>query len=1362
MTKSLSVFRQVLFVTTLFTSLNAIGYPEQLDEWREWVLDKHDDISCPWEFAQNRARVCIWPGRLVMDLGASGMRFNYQVEVFQDQALVVLPGNTDSWPMNVSANGAKAEVLDRMGVPHALLDKGKYVLAGEFKWNDRPSHLPVPESIALVELSEAGRSSTPDRRSGQVVLARGATGSQVKQQNTLVIEVFRKLRDGVPLGLETQVVLTVSGEPREVEVGRLAWPGTESMAVRSPLPARIEENGNLRVQLSPGRHIIKVTSRFLDSPDQFDTHRVGDDWPVFEYISFESDSNLRQVKLSGAPSVDTSLVPMPDGWKELPTYRLDGNSKLQLVTEYRGDQSPAANEIEVSRDLWLDFEGGALTGLELVTGSMRSDWRLNAQADTKVGSAKVSGHSVLVTEYQGAEGVEIRSPEIALKAVTRVTSPTTFSTTGWDSKVDRFSARLHTPPGWRILHASGVDGIDGTWVSKWDLWDIFLLLIIVSATRKLLGFKAAVIAVLALVAGYHERGMPIAGYAVLLLLLPLITISSGRIKRIVSVAGVVVCAGLALALVQYSIDNFRLAIYPSLERSSVGRYQAQSYARAHPTIQGMEEVSLSTEADSMADPAASAAAAMLSQPKASVRAAGVDAEVPKKIKQDAYHLGENDRVQTGPGAPTWLWNAISLRSSSPLPESSQISVSYSPPWMTRIWRVLSVLLALAYGGLLLLSVTRKMTGPGKHSDETNANPSGAAATILLVGLALAGSPQDGFAQHYPPKYLLDDLEKRLIAPPDCAPQCVSLDEGVIQTSKEGMSIGFSAYAAADVLLLLPTSREGWNVSDIQVDGSKDIAARRHEGNLAVLLTKGHHIVSVSGALEGDVASVSLPSPIHNITTTGDHWQLSGLVDGRIPSGTLSLRATSRVRQEESNTLILDPIAPFFVVSREFGIGTQWRMITRVTRLAPKQGPTSVEVPVLKFERPLTANINFKEGRALLQFADRQREIYWESTMEPMSSMQLVAAPGDRYVETWRLLPSAIWRVDYKGVPPVKEPSGEGSLQPYWKPWPGEQLDIQFTRPAGVEGPTYTVEEAQLAFQASKSIQQSTLTLKILAGIGQNYVVGLPADARVVSLSRNDVPLNLPESNRVSITLQPGEQTVAIGFEQDGEAGWISETPKVDLPGGASNITLTYSLAEDRWPLYLSGPDIGPAMLYWGVFCVIVLGAALLTFLARRLQADLPIGLIGWLLLGIGLSTVNSYGVLAVAVLFFILAFRDRINPDSMSRLTFNLMQVALAIWTIITLVTLVSAIPLGLLSSPNMIVTGNNSWSHLYNFFQDRAAQDAFPSATVLSVNLFVYRVVMLAWSLWLANRLICWSSWGWRAYSKNGVWVAKKPSVET
>ena len=1352
-----TTLRLLACLIALLGAAHAAAAPAQLDEWRDWVLERHVDSTCPWQLGEPPSRVCIWPGRLALELVPRGMDFTYRVEVFQDGAMVPLPGGTATWPLQVTVDTARGAVVDRSGSPYVLLDTGSHVIRGQFRWQRRPASLAVPPGVALVSIARDGRSISAERRGGHIVLGSdSASAAPVKQSNTLGIEVFRKLVDGVPMTLETRVILTVSGEPREVEVGRLAWPDTALMALASPLPARVEDNGNLRVQLRPGRHTLVFRSRFLGAVEQLATSRVAEPWPAYEYLSFAADSDLRQVRLSGAPGIDTSQVPLPTEWRELPTWRLDAGTTLQLATEYRGDQSPGANELAVNRNLWLDFDGGALTGLETVTGAMRRGWRLDARADTRIGSARVAGQPVLVTRHAGAQGVEIRSPAIDLQAVTRIDSPESFSVTGWRSRAERYSATLHLPPGWRVLHAAGVDSVQGSWLSDWDLWDIFLLLIMVAATRKLLGFKAAGLALVALLAGYHEPGMPTGGLALLLLLLPLSAVAGGRTRRGIAVAAALVSVALVLALVAFSIDNFRLAIYPSLERHAVGIYQpSYSPGTALPEAAGM------------------AADFMQAREESATRAAAPSkqqaAEVAPPVQRDAYLVGEGDRVQTGPGVPNWLWGKLQLSASGPVPENAQLSVIYSPPWLTRLWRVFSVLATLGYAGLLLAAVLRNLraappgaavpgaaTSPGTRS--AGAAPGGASAALLLLGaLALGGLGDAAQARDYPPQHLLDELERRLLQAPACAPHCVALDEGVITTGEATLTIGFSAYAAADVLLPLPTPREGWRVSAVQVDGDSAAPLRQQAGALAVLLRRGYHVVRIEGALHGDIASVSLPLPIHNITASGGHWLLSGLVDGRVPSGTLSLRAVAAVRREAGTALAPDPVEPFFRVDRELDIGLQWRVVTRVTRLAPDTGPVAVAVPLLAFERLLSDNIRVTDGRARLQFGDRQRELSWESSIAPVDSLQLVAAPGTHYVETWRLRPSALWRVDYEGVPPTRAPPGPGSLQPQWQPWPGESLTLDFTRPQGIGGPTYTVEEASLAYQAGSALRQSLLTLNIKASIGQDYVLELPADARVTSLTRNGSALTTPDGPAVRVALQPGEQRIAVGFEQDGGAGWLSTTPQVTLPGGASNITLSYTLPRDRWPLYLAGPDIGPAMLYWGVFCVIVLGAVLLHALDRRLRTGLPVSLPGWLLLGIGLSTVNSYGVLVVAGFFFALAYRQRVGPAAMSRLKFNLMQVVLVLGALLALATLVSAIPLGLLASPNMLVTGNNSSSHLYNFFQDRATADAFPTATVVSVSLLAYRVTMLIWSLWLASRLLRWVAWGWQAYGCNGLWAPRE-----
>ena len=46
---------------------------------------------------------------------------------------------------------------------------------------------------------------------------------------------------------------------------------------------------------------------------------------------------------------------------------------------------------------------------------------------------------------------------------------------------------LNLPPGWKLLHASGVDAAK-TWIGQWTLLDLFIILIISLAASQLLGY----------------------------------------------------------------------------------------------------------------------------------------------------------------------------------------------------------------------------------------------------------------------------------------------------------------------------------------------------------------------------------------------------------------------------------------------------------------------------------------------------------------------------------------------------------------------------------------------------------------------------------------------------------------------------------------------------------------------------------------------------------------------------------------------------------------------------------------------------------------------------------------------------------
>ena len=92
------------------------------------------------------------------------------------------------------------------------------------------------------------------------------------------------------------------------------------------------------------------------------------------------------------------------------------------------------------------------------------------------------------------------------------------------------------------------------------------------------------------------------------------------------------------------------------------------------------------------------------------------------------------------------------------------------------------------------------------------------------------------------------------------------------------------------------------------------------------------------------------------------------------------------------------------------------------------------------------------------------------------------------------------------------------------------------------------------------------------------------------------------------------------------------------------------------------------------------------------------------------------------------------------------------IGALVTVVLLYDAIQTGLLFRPDMQVAGQGSSDTVLRWYADRVTE-ATPRAGVMSLPLWLYRVLMLAWALWLATRLVGWSGWVWRSFSEGGVW---------
>jgi hypothetical protein len=194
----------------------------------------------------------------------------------------------------------------------------------------------------------------------------------------------------------------------------------------------------------------------------------------------------------------------------------------------------------------------------------------------------------------------------------------------------------------------------------------------------------------------------------------------------------------------------------------------------------------------------------------------------------------------------------------------------------------------------------------------------------------------------------------------------------------------------------------------------------------------------------------------------------------------------------------------------------------------------------------------------------------------------------------------------------------------------------------------------------------------------------------------------------------------------------------------------------RWVLFVNGPRLGPAVLFWSLLVVVLL----LSVGLGEWQFT-PMTAVSWLLLFVGLSQVPVWMGAIVVTWFVVLAWRRRDVPRLRPG-AFDAAQLLVVAWTIAALIVLFVAIHHGLLGSPEMQVQGNGSSATSLTWYADRAP-GVLPVVSVISLRLLIYRLAMLAWALWLAASIIRWLRWAWDAFTEGGAWrtMPKKGTAE-
>jgi hypothetical protein len=667
---------------------------------------------------------------------------------------------------------------------------------------------------------------------------------------------------------------------------------------------------------------------------------------------------------------------------------------------------------------------------------------------------------------------------------------------------------------------------------------------------------------------------------------------------------------------------------------------------------------------------------------------------------------------------------------------------------------------LALGrAVLLAAMIFGLTGlgyaTGRGFDFSKVRPGPAAALIMMLCVLLVANAARA-ADAFPPESLLKELKIKLTdrEPPACLPHCAASPRMKLVIDDASLRIRMEVHGLYDsVAVPLPGSDQHWLPEAVLVDDrpAAELYRSPSTGNLWLHVPAGKHQVDLRGLLP-QRQTVQLPLPLkpHYVEVQAEGWTVDGLHDNGVADDQLQFTRTGREKSAgtEQAGESFDPVLlpPFLEVVRTVSLGLTWRVDTVVRRLTPAGSAVVTAIPLLAGES-VTSDIPVENGQVLLNLGPNQAVFSWSSSLEITDRLILKAADTLDWAEVWNVNVGPIWHADIQGIPVIHHQDQTGNWMPEWRPWPGEQVAFQLTRPEGVGGQTHTIENSRLTVRPGPRITHTELEMTIRSSRGSRQVVALPDRAVLQTVEINGISQPIRQSgSSVTLPLTPGQQNIRLTWRENRDLGWKWRTPPVDLGISSVDAFITAHMPQNRWVLLCGGPHVGPAVLFWSVVLVILLMSAGL----GRMDIT-PLRFRHWLLLGLGLTQASLLIALPVVAWFLALGYRKK-APEHLPGLLFNLTQMVLVGLTAAALAALLFGIKQGLLGYPDMQIAGNGSGNYVLNWYQDISGA-VLPRAWVLSLPIIIYRILILLWALWLAFAVIAWLRWAWDCFSSGGLW---------
>ena len=1193
------------------------------------------------------------------------------------------------------------------------------------------------------------------------------------------------------------------------------------MAIDSQLPARVEPDTRLRVQARPGTWTIELVARSEGPVTELKRPTPDGPWREGEEVwVFDARSQLRLVDVQGVAAIDPQQTSLPDEWKKLPAYPLALGDKLQLVEKRRGNAEPPPDHLTLRRILWLDFDGRGFTESDTVNGTLRRASRLEMLPPTVLGRVSVAGKDQFITHLEGElakTGVEVRQGELSVSADSRVLAdPSDLPAVGWNHDFHEVTASLHLPPGFRLLHATGVDEVPSTWIRHWTLLELFLALVLSIGVWRLFGRGWGVLALVTFTLTFPESGAP--KYIVVFVLLTEAIVraldkakrsagdtpSRGLVlaRRAAGGMRAAIAALLVLIALPFLVTHVRHGLFPALVAEAEADEGSTGFFGDKRAVSGESVGPPGLNAPSAPDPAVAEAPAKQAskyemKPSASaaapaaVNATDKDGEGKKEATKNDVDRPSDESVDQ-------------LRKAAPQGRAGKLGTWASSAGTSGYQTDYRQLNAQVYD-----SSSMVQTGPGRPRWSFTEVPlkwSGPVARDQRLHLYLLTPAMNAAltvvraALVFALVLVLLPIRPRRIANP-----------GGPGKGGGGKVLTFATSALALLLVLLPRTASAQNVPPKEVLDelanrmlAKPDCAPTCASISRMLIETRPGLLRLRVEIEASAATaVPLPSSAQwsPETILLDGKPARALMrgdDGRlwlaVEKGWHQAIAEGPLPDRELVQLAL-PLKPHRVETQSEG----WRVEgihedgladdnVQLTRIRAGSGTGALEPgvlpPFVRVERTVLVGLNWQVATRVVRLSPVGTAVVLEVPLlhgESVTTADVRVTSGKALINMPPQASEVSWRSVLQEQSPVvlTAPKAAGwtelwrlDMSPIWHVDLGGIAVVQAEPSATLpEWRPWPGEVATLAVSRPGGVAGRTLTID-----ESTYEVKPGLRATDATLT-----LQLRSSRGAQHVVTLPELAVLESVNVNGTMAPIrQEGRKVTLPvlPGAQSVVIKWrtpvgiALVFNAAEVDLGAPSVNATTTIVMPEGRWVLGASgprvgpvvlFWSLLAIMLVASAVIGamrrtplkLWHWMLLAVGLSQVHVVAAAIVVGWLHLLAWRER-TPELAPR-SFNLRQIGVMIATAVALVVLLAAVEHGLLGHPDMQVRGNGSNVTYLRWFADRSdALIAGPA--VISAPMLIYRGAMLAWALWLALSVVRWLRWGFDAFSRGGMWRKPPP----